>query len=103
MPANEAEMLGKTFYAYRSKTAHTGALHGWEDSFGISFVGGMLGGNSTEQFKRSVEMLQVAASRLLMVEMGATEVSTTSLVRQVIQVTGVVHGSDMRSNHADEA
>ncbi|WP_199513909.1 hypothetical protein [Nucisporomicrobium flavum] len=69
VPVPLAELMSKYVYDYRSRTAHSGRLHGNETTFGLGSSGGLIGNYKRAAFPTFLYQLRLAATRLLRLEL----------------------------------
>ena len=70
VPLPLAEVMSKYIYDFRSRTAHSGHLHGSEPTFGLGWSGGFIGNYKRAAFPTLLYQLRLAATRLLRLELG---------------------------------
>lgn len=70
MATDLADMLGNVAYDLRSRTAHSGRLHGREASFGLFSPSGHMGNSKLAVFPALLHQMHLAAGRLLRLELG---------------------------------
>jgi hypothetical protein len=76
MAPDLADVLGNFAYDLRSRTAHSGRLHGREASFGLFSPSGHLGNSKSAIFPTLLYQMHLAAGQLLRLELGLdTEVA----------------------------